>query len=399
MWRSAIAAVVLPLLSTFSYEAWKLSAHFLYQTGKADPSSTMRAISYATHGGPEVLQVGDVPKPGSIDRGLVLVRIAAASLNPVDFKMRRNPQPDAVLPKPKIPGCDVSGVVVEVGEGTPFQPGDRVFGMLPIVGQPWGGLAEYTVADHRVLALAPRSIPLVAAAALPLVGLTTLQTLDPAIEALPRDATKRALVQAAAGGVGSFAVQWLRHVHGFDEVIATASPRHHELVSALGATAAIDYTSAEGASHLSSVKGMDVVLDPVAWKYMEHTLDPSSGILRPGGWYCHILSTDWKSNAEESSPTLPLFGPFRKWATRFQSVFDRSTRRVYSSAVVPDAEGLARIARHVDEGKLRPSIAQTVVGLDLERVREAFAVLEEGRSGGKILVRPTAEDWWEESGK
>ena len=205
----------------------------------------------------------------------------------------------------------------------------------------------------------------------------------------------RALVQAAAGGVGSFAVQYLRHVRGFDEVLATASPRHHNRVIALGATMLIDYTRAGGGdSHLASVEGVDVVLDPVAWKYMDTTLDPSRGILKPAGWYCHILSTDWQLNADESNPIQILIGPFRKWATRFQSLLDRSVRRVYSSAVVPDSDGLARIASYVDAGKLKPSIAHTFVGLDVKQVRDAFAILEKGHAGGKIIVRPTAEEWW-----
>merc|ERR1719191_882266 len=98
---------------------------------------TMRAITYSTHGGRDVLELGDVAAPAEAKPGLVVVRIAAASLNPVDFKMRRNFQPGWIIPKPKIPGCDISGVVVDAGEGTAFKAGDKVFGMLPIVGQPW----------------------------------------------------------------------------------------------------------------------------------------------------------------------------------------------------------------------------------------------------------------------
>ena len=170
------------------------------------------------------------------------------------------------------------------------------------------------------------------------------------------------------------------------------SQRHHENLAKLGATTSIDYTT--GPAHLASVKDMDMVVDSVAWKYMESTLDPASGVLKPAGVYCHIMSSDWQPNAYESGVGMISDGPFQKWASRFRSILDPSTRRVFTSGVIPDAGALSRIASFVDAGKIQPVIARTVVGLDLEEVRSAFALLEDGHAGGKIIVRPTAEEWW-----
>ena len=181
--------------------------------------------------------------------------------------MRRNAQPDALIPKPKIPGCDVSGTVVDAGKGAHgFVVGDKVFGMLPIVGSPWGGLAEYVAAEASVFAKAPESIPLEHAAALPLVGLTVMQVAEqaglvPAKRQGPPQGA--ALVQAASGGVGTFAVQYLRNVLNFADVLGTTSAANTEMVKSLGVTQAIDYRTETFESAAAKAGGVDVVLDPV----------------------------------------------------------------------------------------------------------------------------------------
>lgn len=391
---------VLPVLCAFGFEAWKMGAHFRFlRPDQVSPTHTMKAVTYHTHGAAsEVLRVESVAAPVTpAGPGLIVVRVAGAALNPVDFKMRRNPQPAMLIPLPKIPGYDVSGVVVSAGPGTPFAAGDAVFGMLPIIGNRWGSLAEYVVGDARAFAHAPKTVPLADAAALPLVGLTVLQVLDMAVGAAlgarpppPRGEPRRILVQAASGGVGSFAVQYARNVLRFDEVHATASASNADFVRSLGATHAYDYTAADGAA--LAARGMDVVIDPVAWRYMGATLQPGSHVLRDGGAYAHILSSDWASNDAESSPLLPFLGAFHRWSSALRSVLNPSTRRVFSSAVVPDALGLRRIAEYVDSGQVRPVIDKVFVGLD--SAVDAFHHLETGHARGKVIVRPSEEEWW-----
>ena len=387
--RAITCAVVLPLFGTVSFEVFKMTTHLRFKATAASPTATMRAVVYSKHGGArEVLKVSNAAAAplNPAAPGLIVIRVAAAALNPVDFKMRRNDQPDFLIPKPKIPGCDVSGTVVSAGEGTPFAVGDKVYGMLPIIGNRWGGLAEYAVGDANLFAHAPTSIPLAEAAALPLVGLTVLQVLDLAVgpHAPPPTARQeKILIQAASGGVGSFAVQYARNVLRFKEVHGTSSAANADFVRGLGATHVVDYVERARRSQ-PVAEGMDVVLDPVAWRYMEETLQPESQILRRGGAYAHIMSSDWADNDAEKSALLPFVGAFNRWSSMARRLLDPDVRRVFSSAVVPDAPGLARIAAHVDGGLVRPVIDRAFKGL--ESAVDAFEHLETGHAKGKVIV-------------
>ena len=153
-------------------------------------------------------------------------------------------------------------------------------------------------------------------------------------------------------------------------------------------TRAVDYVAAARAG-APMADGVDVVLDPVAWRYMAETLRPDSAVLRPGGAYAHIMSSDWADNAAERSPMLPFVGAYHRWGSALRQLLDPSVRRVYSSAVVPDAAGLTRIAAYVDAGLVRPVIDQEFEGLDA--AVHAFAHLETGHARGKVLVRLEAE--------
>jgi NADPH:quinone reductase-like Zn-dependent oxidoreductase len=247
MWRSGflVSAVLVPFCSLVGHEVWLLTANLRYRTSRPDAVATMMAVTYSAHGAARaVLQVGSVAQPQQPPaQGMLVIRVVAAALNPVDFKQLRNDQPDALVPKPRTLGFDVSGVVVAAGEGSGFDIGDAVYGMLPLVGSPWGALSEFTVAEATCFAKAPRTIPLEQAAALPLVSLTVMQVFEQA-GLLPGEDRKEKtiLIQAAAGGVGSFAVQYARNVLGFGHVLGTCSAPNESLVRELGATATIDYT-------------------------------------------------------------------------------------------------------------------------------------------------------------
>ena len=298
-----------------------------------------------------------------------------------------------LVPTPRIVGFDVSGVVLSAGEGTPFRIGDRVFGMLPLVGSPWGALAEVTAADARCFAKAPTSISLAEAAALPLVALTVMQVFRQASlvpieseggEPHPR-LRQRMLVHAAAGGVGSFAVQYARHVLGFGEVVGTCSARNAERVRALGATATVDYLAEPFETAVQAMGGVDAVLDPMAWQYMRRALAPAAGVLRPAAKYCHILSTDWAANAAEASVLTVLDGPLAKWHSRLARLVRRGAPQVFTTPVQPDGEGLAELARMVDNGQVRPVIDRYYDGLD--SAAEAFEHLLTGHARGKVVIR------------
>jgi len=385
--------LIVPLLSILGHEVWTLTVHLRYKSAPPSATETMRAARYSRHGvsGKVLEVVSDAPRPLTPPGpGLLVIRVAGAALNPVDFKMMRNDQPDALIPKPKIPGCDVSGTVVAAGDGVKdFKVGDAVFGMMPIVGSRWGGLAEFVVAEASCFAKAPTSIPLVEAAALPLVGLTVMQVCEQAGLKNGEQKGRAALVQAASGGVGTFAVQYLKNVLEFDKVLGTTSAANAPLVSSLGATDTIDYRSEAFETAVERAGGVDVVLDPMAWSYMDRTLGGSSKMLRPGAKYLHIMSSDWAANDAEKDPSTAFLGPFLKWRSRIAGVISPSSPQVFSSAVAPDGAALATLASYVDASKVKPVLDKVFEGLDA--AHEAFEHLESGHARGKVLIRVQAD--------
>ena len=239
----------------------------------------------------------------------VLVQVRAASINPVDFKFRRGAVPSFMLPKPKIPGQDVAGVVVEVGDqvnaakghDAEWKVGDRVVAMVPSLLSPWGTLAEFVAVDAALLARIPDNFLgatndnnnnnnnvddnnaagddlFASAASLPLVALTVVRAFD---RVGYKDWTdKKVLIQAGAGGVGSFAVQYAKHVLNASVVATTASAAKAPLLERLGADVVIDYRTTQ---FEDVVQDYDVVLDPMSFVYEKRTLQ--SKVLKPTGWY------------------------------------------------------------------------------------------------------------------
>jgi alcohol dehydrogenase len=273
-----------------------------YWHASKDPDRTMRAVVYERHSpDPAGLKLAVVPRP-AIRPHQVLVQVRAAAINPVDFKFRRGAVPSFMLPKPKIPGQDVAGVVVEVGDqanaikgsdDAEWKVGDRVAAMVPSLLSPWGTLAEYVAVDAKLLGRIPDNFPgdshkvgdvgggadvFASAASLPLVALTVVRAFD---RVGYEDWTdKKVLIQAGAGGVGSFAVQYVKHVLKASAVATTASAAKAPLLERLGADLVIDYRTTP---FEDAVQDYDVVLDPMSWTYEKRTLQ--SNVLKPTGWY------------------------------------------------------------------------------------------------------------------
>jgi NADPH:quinone reductase-like Zn-dependent oxidoreductase len=191
----------------------------------------MRAIVYRRYGGPEVLELAELPEPKThVDS--VLVRVRAAALNPADLALQAGALDAAVETYfPVVPGWDVAGVVERSGLGVPeFAPGDEVIGYVRSdVQRAHGGLAELVSTGVGTLVRKPRSMSFAEAAGLPLAGLTAYQAIVHTLDVQPDETL---LVHGAAGGVGSLAVQIARS-RG-TRVIGTASPRNHDYLRALG---------------------------------------------------------------------------------------------------------------------------------------------------------------------
>jgi NADPH:quinone reductase-like Zn-dependent oxidoreductase len=311
----------------------------------------VRAVIMRTFGSPEVLEVVDVerPEPGP---GEVLVRVEAVGLNPVEAFVRSGGFPLFGDP-PLVLGWDVAGIVEAAGPDVErFAVGDRVFG-LPLFPQLARAYAEYVVAPADQLARPPAELDAVHAAALPLAGLTVLQSL---IGAAGVEPGQHVLIHAAGGGVGHLAVQIAKALGA--RVTATASEGKRDFVKDLGADAVIDYRNEDVASQVS---GVDVVLDPVGGDLA----DQSIPLVRPGGVIVSLLR---HTDEDELKARIEAAG------LRFAPVL-----------VKPDAEGLEALAKLVTDGKLRVHVERT---FGLDELAEAHRLLEAspGRGSGTGLT-------------
>jgi NADPH:quinone reductase-like Zn-dependent oxidoreductase len=305
----------------------------------------MRAVAYSSYGGPEVLQVTDLPAP-KVGPDTVLVRVRAAGVNPVDIKIREGLlDPAFFVHFPVVPGWDVAGVVEQVGPAVPeFAVGDEVLGYVRRDEIQHGTAAELVPAPVRALAKVPAGLPLEQAGAIPLAGLTAWQALDAAAVR----AGDTVLVHAAAGGVGSFAVQ-LAALRGAT-VVGTASPGNHDYLRGLGATP-VEY----GAGLAERVRqaapgGVDAALDLVGGDAVAASFD----VVGDAGRVVSIVDAE--------------------------AVVGGGGRYVF---VRPNSDQLAELARLAASGDLVVPVEATY---PLQRVREAHERVQAGHGRGKVVL-------------
>jgi NADPH:quinone reductase-like Zn-dependent oxidoreductase len=309
-------------------------------------ATTMKAMRMHAYGGPEVLVYEDVPKP-KVASGEVLIRVHAAGVNPLDWKVRSGYAQSRRNRLPLIPGWDVAGVIVDTGDGTVgFKNGDQVYGMLDFSRD--GSYARYTVARASIIAPKPRTLDYIHAAAVPLDSLVAWQTM---FDVAGLSAGQTVLIHGASGGVGHFTVQLAKW--GGAKVIGTASAHNADFVRELGADEVIDYhaTRFEDVAH-----DVDVVLDTVGGD----TQQRSWKVLKKGGV---LISTVGISSPEEA---------------------DKYGVRGVSFGVQPDAAELTKIARLIDDGKMKPVI-NTV--LPLSDAIIAHEMSQTGHVRGKIVLK------------
>ena len=313
---------------------------------------TMKAIRIYAYGGPEEVRYEEapVPMPAPVE---VLVRVHAASVNPVDWKTRSGGgQADKIGKRfPLVLGWDVSGTVEEVGPGAGrWAVGDEVFGLLRFP-QPGETYAEHVAAPAHELAPKPRRLSHIEAAAMPLAALTAWQAL---FETGGLQPGQTALVHAAAGGVGHLAVQLARWKGA--RVLGTASGANADFLRTLGAEP-VDYTRGRFEDAVGQV---DLALVAVDDDVTNRTL----GVVRRGGVLVSIRS---EPSQEEA----------RRLGVRSERILVR-----------PHGGQLAEVSSLVDAGHVRPTIAAE---LPLEEVGRAFEMSESGRVRGKVVLRVTAD--------
>lgn len=312
--------------------------------------ATMKAVRIHSFGGPEVLVYEDVRRPEPRADEL-LVRVHAASVNPVDWKIREGKVPwisEDMLPITL--GRDISGVVetgaVEAANGaTGFGPGEAVYAML---GTDRGGYAEYAIVKADEAALKPRSLDHVHAAAVPLAGLTAWQGL---FDHGRLKAGQRVLIHGAAGGVGHFAVQFTKAIGAF--AYGTASGDHVVRVRELGADEVIDYK----VQRFEDVaKDVDLVLDLIGGETQER----SWAVVKAGGIIVSAVTT----------PSQEKAASHRARGTIFRTQ--------------PSGQQLAEIGALTDAGKVKPFV-QAV--FPLSEAAKALQTNRQGHTLGKIVLR------------
>src|SRR5258705_10320017 len=225
-------------------------------------SQTMKAIRIHRYGGPEVLQYENAPRPKPQDDE-VLVRVHAAGVNPIDWKVREGHMKDFWPHKfPLILGWDLSGVVEELGRGVSrFKIGDEVYSIPDPTRN--GAYADYIVVRESELALKPNSLHHIRAAAVPLAALTAWQSLFDTAQLQPG---QRVLIHAGSGGVGHLAVQLAKWKGAY--VFATASTKNQDLLRQLGVDKAIDYTQQR---FEDVARNIDIVLDTIGGETQERS--------------------------------------------------------------------------------------------------------------------------------
>ena len=321
---------------------------------------TMKAIVYRRYGSPDVLELQEIARPVPADDG-VLLRIHAASLNALDWHFLRGIPYLARFstglrsPKRSIPGVDVAGTVVAVGRNvTRHRMGDEVFG------EKSRGCAEYVAAHEDLLVPKPASLTLVEAAAIPAAGVTALQVIRDKAKVKPGQTV---LINGAAGGVGTFAVQ-IAKAYGA-EVTGVTSTKNVDLVRSLGADHVVDYTRDD---FTRSGQRYDVIVDNVGnrsiWA-LRRALAPDGAVVMVGAPYGRwILPTLFK-----------LIAP---------GVVSRITRRRFLNHLTDiHREDLEEMAELVETGKVKPVIDRCY---PLSEVPDAIRYLETMHARAKVVI-------------
>lgn len=314
----------------------------------------MKAIVLKNFGGVENLLYKEIEKP-VIKINEVLIKVKAISINPVDVKVRNRQAPlaeDLANYDPLILGWDISGKITEIGkEVTQFNIGDEVFGMVNFVGH-GRAYAEYVAAPIEHLALKPKNISHVEAAASTLAALTAWQAFDSYGKLRPED---KVLIHAASGGVGHFAVQIAKHIGAY--VIATSSTSNRAFVMGLGADEFIDYRNV---CFEEIIQDIDFVLEAIGGINFRKSVQ----VLKPFGTIVTLPSGHTKEDELK--------------------VQEKHLHACYFMSVYSSGRDMQYIASLLEKGVLKPHVSHV---FDFDEMAQAHLQVETGHTVGKIVVK------------
>ncbi len=312
--------------------------------------TTMRAVVYRDYGNCDVLQTAEIPTPAS-DPGKIMIRVHAASVNPIDYRLRRGEMRWLLLGGfPRVPGYDVAGVVIDGPPSSELRPGDRVMAFLD---SPFGGgSAQYATCHPTSVAKIADEMSWEEAAAIPLAGSTALQSLRDHGRMKMGD---RVLINGASGGVGAFAVQ-IAKAYG-THVTGVASGKNESFVRSLGAIDFIDYRKSD---FTETAGTWDLIFDAAG----------KTGYRKS----CRVLAKYGRYVSTEPSVQGFLVGMLTKLRLARGKVM----------LVKPRAEDLRELITRYNNGSLRVTIDDV---FPLEEAAAAHRRIEHGVDRGKIVLR------------
>ena len=332
---------------------------------------TMKAFVISRYGKANSVEAVELPEPELGDRD-VLVQIHAASVNPLDLKIK-NGELKPLLPYklPLVLGNDLAGVVLEAGANVHrFKPGDEVYAKPDK--DRIGTFAELIAISENDVAKKPRALDMEKAASIPLVGLTAWQAL---VEKAQLRAGQKVLIHAGSGGLGTFAIQLAKHLGA--TVATTTSTMNVEWVKRLGADVVIDYRSNDFETLLH---GYDVVIDTQGGQ----TLEKSLRVLKPGGKVISVAGPPEPDFGKEFGANWFLIQAMRVLSFKIRRKAKR--RAVTYSFLFMKANGdqLRELGSLIDSGVIRPVVDRV---FPFQSTLEALAYVEKGRAKGKVVVK------------
>jgi NADPH:quinone reductase-like Zn-dependent oxidoreductase len=331
----------------------------------------MKAFIIDDYGNADVVKMAEMPMP-ELGASEVLIKIHAASINPLDFKIREGTL-KLILPYrlPLILGNDMAGTVVQVGSQViQFKQGDAVYARPD--DDRIGTFAEFKAIKESAVSLAPSTLNMNEAASIPLVGLTAWQAL---IEKAKLQKGQKVLIHAGSGGVGTFAIQLAKHLGA--TVATTTSTANIEWVKQLGANVVIDYKTT---AFEDVLQDYDVVFDTQGGKILEKSLK----VLKRGGKLISISGAPDPQFAQDTQASWIV-----KLAAHVLSYGIRRKAKRYGvsySFLFMQANGdqLREIAKLIDSGVIKPVLDRVFA---FEATKDALAFVEKGRAKGKVVVQ------------
>jgi len=326
----------------------------------------MQAVVIKEYGSYEVFQTAELADPQA-GPGEVRIQVKASSVNPLELKIRAGLVP-AGPELPAILNADVAGIIDQVGEGVDqFKPGDAVIGCAGGLKGRQGALADYMIADARLITLAPKQLPLEQAAVLPLVFMTAWSAL---VEKAAIQPDQWVLIQGGTGGVGHVAIQ-LAKAKGAKVAASVSTPEKAEIARQLGADATLLYGQEKPEDYIQRITGgggFPVVFDTAGGK----SLDDSFIAASLEGQVVSINTRNSHDLSLMHSKGLSLHVVFR------------ALPLLTGHGMQAEPARLAALVQLIDQGKIKPLIAEKT--FQFEEVGQAHAYLESGQAVGKIQL-------------